>query len=88
MGLAIGAAVCAAVTDLAAGPRQRVQLASAVVAGATLVAALGLGEYAGVLLDLHAMGEQLAPGYWAIQAALATFADRGFEARVVFWFDN
>ena len=49
---------------------------------------LTLGEYAGVLLDLHAMGEQLAPGYWAIQAALATFADRGYEARVVFWFDN
>ena len=49
---------------------------------------LTLGEYAGVLLDLHAMGEQLAPGCWAIQAALATFADRGQEARVVFWFDN
>jgi len=49
---------------------------------------LTLGEYAGVLLDLHARGEQLAPGYWAIQAALATFADRGYEARVVFWFDN
>ena len=49
---------------------------------------LTLGEYAGVLLDLHAKGEQLAPSYWAVQAALATFADRGFEARVVFWFDN
>ena len=49
---------------------------------------LTLGEYAGVLLDLHAMGEQLAPSYWAVQAALATFTDRGYEARVVFWFDN
>ena len=49
---------------------------------------LTLGEYAGVLLDLHARGEQLAPSYWAVQAALATFADRGYEARVVFWFDN
>ncbi len=49
---------------------------------------LSLGEYAGVLLDVHARGETIAPGYWAIQAALATFADRGYEARVVFWFDN
>lgn len=49
---------------------------------------LTVGEYAGVLLDLHAMGKSIAPGYWAIQAALATFADRGYEARVVFWFDN
>lgn len=47
-----------------------------------------MGEYAGVLLDLRARGETIAPGYWAIQAALATFADRGYEARVVFWFDN
>lgn len=49
---------------------------------------LTVGEYAGVLLDLRARGETIAPGYWAIQAALATFADRGYEARVVFWFDN
>lgn len=49
---------------------------------------LTLGEYAGVLLDWRARGEQLTPDYWAVQAALATFADRGYEARVVFWFDN
>ncbi|MFN8497659.1 MAG: O-antigen ligase family protein [Anaerolineae bacterium] len=47
VGLALGAAVGAAVTDLAVEPRRRAQLALGLIAGAAVVAALGLGEYAG-----------------------------------------
>ena len=46
IGLALGGAVCAAVTDLAVEPRRRVLLALAIVAGATIVAGMGVGEYA------------------------------------------
>ncbi|MFN8472670.1 MAG: O-antigen ligase family protein [Anaerolineae bacterium] len=48
VGLALGSFICVAVTDLAAEPRRRVQLALAVIVGATVVAALGLGEYAAI----------------------------------------
>ncbi len=48
LGLVLGAAVCAVVTDLAFEPKRRVQLAAAIIVGAVVVAALGLGEYGGM----------------------------------------
>ncbi len=48
VGLVLGGAVCAVVADLAADLKRRVQLAVAIIAGATIVAVLGLGEYVGI----------------------------------------
>lgn len=49
---------------------------------------LTLGEYLGVLVDLKARGCEADVGYWALAGALTVFDQRGYEARVVFWFDN